>query len=640
MPQISSETVRAFQGLDEGSQLSALAKMSPAAKQALLTTLKGTQDTLARQAAKYPSSQEQGRGGAGFEDEYPRVNRLMTTLEDDTSGLLKAPFTASFWKGMVSDDSALQGMAKAQKVAEASGLQFDPETQVKQESRKYPILRDWADRKIPETAGHVLAIPAAAAIGRAAFNAPEMMTEGARAGLNTITTPEKLMTRAANNRAPVKPGLGSLTDDVASTGTGYIAGGRVGAALAETGNLIRQSKPFRAGTARLQESLARFMAGKPDPVTMPISDDLPIAEGDYPKETLARDMGLDEAARRNAPITPQNRPPSAPPAYETPPWEDQGPFKPEYPSMSTREQAALAQEIEDFNFENSPLWEPPRRSFPSALEGPGPEYADMQEGKPINPIIAAMEEARRTPNPQSAGPSAAPAPPWEPRAAVGIARPQPPAVPISEPPAAQKAGDALRRIEENLAPSGRKAQKFTQLVDAQGEPTRFGQSLIDELPELPAAPDMAAFDRTLVDGLRKREAGIDAADATVPPQTPVNAEPIADRIAELIDEYAGDELSTNQLKKEWERWAGQGHVPWEEFTKVKRNVGKNLKSPALRRYYKILMDAGGEISPAVAKANKSYSTVRRAIENAGIDAQTGRRIGQVGKRPKLKDEIK
>lgn len=44
------------------------------------------------QAAKFPSSQELGKGGAGVQDKYPRVNEFMTELEGDTAAILRAPF--------------------------------------------------------------------------------------------------------------------------------------------------------------------------------------------------------------------------------------------------------------------------------------------------------------------------------------------------------------------------------------------------------------------------------------------------------------------------------------------------------------------------------------------------------------------
>ena len=49
------------------------------------------------------------------------------------------------------------------------------------------------------------------------------------------------------------------------------------------------------------------------------------------------------------------------------------------------------------------------------------------------------------------------------------------------------------------------------------------------------------------------------------------------------------------------------------------------------RAYCVLMDGAGPISPELAQANRSYSVVRRALNDAGIDILTGRWIRDVGK---------
>jgi hypothetical protein len=54
----------------------------------------------------------------------------------------------------------------------------------------------------------------------------------------------------------------------------------------------------------------------------------------------------------------------------------------------------------------------------------------------------------------------------------------------------------------------------------------------------------------------------------------------------------------------------------------------------MRQAYGVLMEASERAAPEVTQANRAYSVVRRAIDAANIDVNTGRRIGDVGKASK------
>lgn len=211
---------------------------------------------------------------------------------------------------------------------------------------------------------------------------------------------------------------------------------------------------------------------------------------------------------------------------------------------------------------------------------------------------------------------------------IGIPRPAPGEIPRATVPA-----NTLAQIEEAIAPTTNKARKFSQMTNSAGEITKFGE----DLPRI--VPDIVAATKETAPGILKRaitemEAGIEAAEAKIPPETPIAAEPIADKIASIIEDFAGDERSVMQLTREWERWAGQKSLPWEEFRTVKRNIGKNLTTPAMKRMYRVLVEANNEVSKELGIANHNYSVVRRAMENGGIDIQTGRRVSTVAKPPK------
>lgn len=183
--------------------------------------------------------------------------------------------------------------------------------------------------------------------------------------------------------------------------------------------------------------------------------------------------------------------------------------------------------------------------------------------------------------------------------------------------------EPVTAIERNIAPSSPKAKLST---------IRNAPKLAEINPKL-AEVKGPAFDQELVQTFKTAEQGVDAAESAVPRETLVPTERIADKIAELIDDFAGDERATAQLTKEWERWAGQSEMPWEDFIKVKRNIGTKLNTAAMRKAFGVLMEASGDISQELKAANRTYSVVRKGLEDSGIDRFTGRRIKATGAPP-------
>jgi hypothetical protein len=185
----------------------------------------------------------------------------------------------------------------------------------------------------------------------------------------------------------------------------------------------------------------------------------------------------------------------------------------------------------------------------------------------------------------------------------------------------------LKAIEEAIAPSGTRAKLST---------IRIAPKLAEEAPEIAGQPKGAKFDGALMDAFKRVEDNVATTENAIPRTTTVSQDLITENLAKLYQEYNDVGLTklSSAIAKEWEKWASlPAEIPWETFRDMKRAFfkGGSLTGVPMRRAYGVLMDAAGRVSPDLAEANLSYSTVRRAIENAGIDIQTGRRIKDVGK---------
>lgn len=198
---------------------------------------------------------------------------------------------------------------------------------------------------------------------------------------------------------------------------------------------------------------------------------------------------------------------------------------------------------------------------------------------------------------------------------------------VELPPPAPRPPD-YSMIERGIAPSGEAAQRST---------LKNAPKLAEELPELQNIPPGDMFDRTLVDGFKRVEGDVEMVENQIPRSTTVPKAQIISTWKELVQEYAGRGLpkSVRSLERVLETWEKlPSAIPWDTFLGLKRSFFKeaaSASSSTMRRAYGTLMEATSQISPELAQANKSYSVVRRALDDARLDPITGRRIRKVGK---------
>jgi hypothetical protein len=191
-------------------------------------------------------------------------------------------------------------------------------------------------------------------------------------------------------------------------------------------------------------------------------------------------------------------------------------------------------------------------------------------------------------------------------------------------------------IERGLAPSGGRAKLST---------LRNAPKLADEVPELAGLQPGPEFDNALMQGFRRTEAMIEAAEDAVPSYTAVSKSPVIDQWKEIAADYKARGLETSagkveSLIKEWEKLPDD--IPWKSFLNRKRSFFKEggLNSTPIRKAYRALMDASGKISKDLSAANSSYHIVRKGLDDAKIDPITGRRIMAVGQSTPLADAFK
>lgn len=200
----------------------------------------------------------------------------------------------------------------------------------------------------------------------------------------------------------------------------------------------------------------------------------------------------------------------------------------------------------------------------------------------------------------------------------------------------------FRKIEEVIAPSGRFAKQSSQMVKADGTPTDFGRRLIQEVPELSSVRKGVNADAALMTGLDRTLKRVISAEDAIPRTVEVPRASIVEKLEEIAQDYVDyanpkTASAIDSVLKKWKEMPGQ--IPWEQFRDAKRAFFReaNTKSAPMRRAYGVLMDAASTVSEDLATANKSYATVRRALDNAGIDIRTGRRISNVGKPQSLSE---
>lgn len=184
----------------------------------------------------------------------------------------------------------------------------------------------------------------------------------------------------------------------------------------------------------------------------------------------------------------------------------------------------------------------------------------------------------------------------------------------------------VKVIEQGIAPTGMR-NKFSTM--------RIAQQLPEHAPEIVGVRPGPEFDAKLMDAFKRTEGTVIATENAVPSTATVTKQPILDKFKEIAQDYTERGLpnSAATVEKIAEKWKElPNEIPWDQFIKLKRSFFKEggLNSAPLRRGYSALMDASGKISEDLAKANKSYSIVRRALEAGQMDLQTGRRIKSVG----------
>ena len=191
----------------------------------------------------------------------------------------------------------------------------------------------------------------------------------------------------------------------------------------------------------------------------------------------------------------------------------------------------------------------------------------------------------------------------------------------------------FKEIEKALAPSGNAARKASQTMNADGSTTPFGRKLVELVPEIKKATKATAPE-ALMTGYQRVTQALNEVEDQVPEGTTVDTVPITGGLFELSQEYMDRGLPevAAKIEKIREQWSGDNPA-WGEFLAKKRAFfqNHNLRSAPMKRAYGILMEASSRVSPELSEANANYSTVRRALDNANVDVNTGRRISEVGK---------
>lgn len=207
----------------------------------------------------------------------------------------------------------------------------------------------------------------------------------------------------------------------------------------------------------------------------------------------------------------------------------------------------------------------------------------------------------------------------------GPAEPVTMANPPQSGPPVTNAAQAIAKIEKIIKPSPSKAASTVRIAP-----------IVNEI-----APQVAVEGRPgLVNAFRQMEAGVDAAEAAIPRTTTVPKQPIVDGLKTLQAEYEQRGLTAiaSKIEGETAKWAElPDQITWDNFIARKRSFfdANNARSAPMRRAYGVLMDASSKYSnsPALQQANRSYSVLRQAMDNAGMDIKSGRDLRTVGKTP-------
>lgn len=564
---------------------------------------KALKPTLDAQAAKYPSSQELGRGGAGVGGAGILQRGVTGAAEGfgaSTTPVHSPVQTALGLPGFVKDIAGIafnpmatnREIARTGKLPDALGLN--------------PVLDKMREGDYAGALGYV----PGAIIG--AMTTGRVGAETAAKVKTNLPTPEGLMQRAGANRQAAAQA--TRPSDFPTSKTGLLVTGARKAAA-----------PIRNTVARAEEALAQRMGGR----RFKLDSQGNVSVGDRsgmgnPEVGSAAFMPENLTRPPDAPVVPRSvdaGPPVAPP--------QPGPLNVPRPGLNPLVDAEL-QKLRGIETPEQ-LYQRQQAlrnvEFQPAPQGTNPVGVQKP---PVNPLVEAELNRLRqieTPDQLYARQQQLRSVEFQPdptaTAPVAIPRPQPAPVPQVAPKTPQM---QVKNIEQGIAPSGTAAKASTL------RNTPRLQKLAPELGEIPPGPQ---FDGALVEGFRKMEAGVDAAEAAVPRSTNVPKTPIVDQWKTIAQDYLskGDVRSAALVQKLVDTWAAfPDQIPWEQFVATKRGFfGNGSRSPALRRAYQPLMDESSKISADLAAANGNYSIFRRALDDAKIDTVTGRRIMQVGK---------
>lgn len=196
---------------------------------------------------------------------------------------------------------------------------------------------------------------------------------------------------------------------------------------------------------------------------------------------------------------------------------------------------------------------------------------------------------------------------------------------------------AATTVERGLAPSG----EMDQLAVLRKAP-----ELAQRYPELTKVSG-PAFDMKLTELQRLNEANLNAVGKSVPKGTTVLQDTITNGLEKVIDHYRelGEPDAARFVANEWEKWASKDpNIPFDEYMARRQQFGEDInrlgafrtrtggvdpKLAAARDAYSAIAKASDPV-PGLKQANYDYSLTRGAMENAGMDIKTGRRISGVG----------
>jgi hypothetical protein len=119
--------------------------------------------------------------------------------------------------------------------------------------------------------------------------------------------------------------------------------------------------------------------------------------------------------------------------------------------------------------------------------------------------------------------------------------------------------------------------------------------------------------------LANAEAGIDAAEASVPPKTRIPKQAVIGQLDALRAKLAleGSFPEVRQVSKVVNslraRWPKTETVAWQDFLKAK-NALVGDRTGVMRDVFDSILDATKDVSPEMAKARESYAQIRQAVK--------------------------